>query len=127
MDVRRAGLDRAVQEKVAGVFRGEEDTLKYFSVVHAKTSLNKTVKVVEQLAAAVYEVFCLTAQNGVCELGGGGAALVYHKPSVTERIFDIEQFFGTHFRFSFLFCCRVVGADLVSAEKSVVNETKVNK
>jgi hypothetical protein len=86
-----------VHIEVAHTLCGVEYALHYLFVVHAFFSLNKTVKPVKELLVAVIQGLGLSAQGAVAESGCGILTLGHQKLNMTERVFDIEQFFGTHF------------------------------
>ena len=97
------GLYGAVHIQVADALGGEEYTFHYLSVVHVQSSLNQIIEVVEQLLVAVYQLLGLLPESRVGELVCGGPALAYKKLGVAESIFNIEQFFRTHFLYPFSF------------------------
>ena len=53
------------------------------------------------------QLLSLLAQSGVGQLVCSVAALVYEKLSVAEGIFDIKQFFRTHFHHLALIICAI--------------------
>ena len=67
------------------------------------SSLNQIVEVIEQLLIAVYQLLGLLPQSRIGELVCGVAALAYEKLSVSECVFNIKQFFRTHFSYPFSF------------------------
>ena len=96
MHICGARLYRAVHEEIAHALSGEKQIFHNISVVHSASSLNKTVKLSKQLLIAVYKLLYLLLESGVCKLVDSLIALGHQKLSVTECVFDIEQFFWRH-------------------------------
>lgn len=60
------------------------------------SSSDQMIEAVEQGLVAAGQLFDLTAQGGIPELGGCGLTLERQILGVAQRVLDIEQFFGTH-------------------------------
>ena len=67
------------------------------------SSLNQIVEAVEKLLVAVYQLLGLLPQGRIGELICGVAALADEELGVAESVFNIEQFFRTHFSYPFSF------------------------
>ena len=96
MHGRRVGLDGAVQIQVAHALGGQQQVFHDLLVVHFSSSLYQLVERVKQLLIVADQALRLLLQDGVGQLACRRAALRHQKLGVPQRVFDIEQFFGTH-------------------------------
>ena len=66
------------------------------SLSFISSSLYQIEKAAEQGLIAFGQLPCLGLQCGILQLLRGGLALGAQVLGVAQRVFDIEQFFGTH-------------------------------
>ena len=94
VNVLGAGFYGAVHIKIEHTLGGEKKVFHNISVVHVLTSLNKTVKISENLLIFVYKLLYLLFECGVAEILNCVIALGFQKFEMTECVFDILKFFG---------------------------------
>ena len=96
MDVLRGGFHSAVHVKIAHALCRQEKILHDCLIVHMLPPLNELIELVEQVLVRRLHAADAVAQRRIGQRLCCLSALADQKFLVTEGVFDVEQFLGTH-------------------------------